>query len=247
MQIGGTSQSANQSTNSSTSMSQSITYGREATNSAVTSAERANQLAMSNWREAAEFNATEAEKQRQWQTQMANTVYQRTMKDMLAAGLNPVLAAGGGLGSAAVSGGAAASMPSASTYMANTFPESQSASSSQSYGQSSGWSESLSGLAYLADAIGGAIEKITGSQKIDIAINGLDKVLNHDTNNDGEVKGDEKAANAAGAFFNMTPMQILDFFMSDSSEKRKAIYNSNNKNLPNTKNYVPYQYHNNGI
>lgn len=178
MQIGGTSQSANQATNSATSMSQAITYGREATNSAVTSAERANELAMANWREAASFNAAEAEKQRQWQTQMANTVYQRTMKDMLAAGLNPVLAAGGGLGSAAVSGGAAASMPSASTYMANTYPESQSSSNSQSQGQSSGWSESLSGLAYLADAIGGLIGATTSANQIQISFEGLENLLN---------------------------------------------------------------------
>lgn len=210
MEIGGTSQSANQSTNSATSMSQAITYGREATNSSVTSAQKANELAMANWREAAAFNSAEAEKQRQWQERMANTVYQRSMKDMISAGLNPVLAAGGGLGSAAVSGGAAASMPSASTYMANTFPESQSSSNSQSQGQSSGWSESLRGLAYLADAIGGLIGTTTSANQIQISFEGLENLLNppaatpKDYDKNGKSGGIEDSAAGLGEVKNGT-------------------------------------------
>lgn len=53
------------------------------------------------------FNAAEAQKNRDWQEMMANTAHQREVKDLMAAGLNPVLSAMNGNGAAVTSGATA--------------------------------------------------------------------------------------------------------------------------------------------
>ena len=183
---GGTSSSS--STNAS--QSNSRVYGTEASNRATQAAINANSAANAAWDKAAAYNAEQAAINRAWQERMANTVYQRTVADMKAAGINPVLAASMGLGTAGSNSGATAQMGNPMSYMANTYADSMSAS--QSHGSS--WSESISGIAYLADALKGLANGMSSAMNINIAIDGLKKLWDDDKpTGDGKTVGDHKS------------------------------------------------------
>lgn len=136
-QSGGSTQ-ASVNTSSGRSVSQSQTNGTEATAAAVNAAtiayERQKELNEAQMR----FNAEEARKQREWEENMANTIYTRSVKNMKEAGINPILAASMGLSGASVGSGATASIGGSSAPMANTFAN----SSAESLSESSGYGES---------------------------------------------------------------------------------------------------------
>lgn len=183
--------SAGGSTNSAKSTSYSNTAGREATTSSNLQAQTANNTAMNAWKEAAEFNSKQAAIQREWQEKMANTVYQRSVEDMKKAGINPILSAGMGLGTASVGSGATASVSNPEVFMGQSFAEQNSAMNSQSHGNS--WNNSESGLAtglqLMGEAIAGALQGLNSSRTINIALQGLDNL----TTGDGKTVGEHKA------------------------------------------------------
>ena len=59
-------------------------------------------------REQMKFNAEQAAIDREWQEKMSNTAHQREVKDLIAAGLNPILSTGGS-GASTPSGASAVS------------------------------------------------------------------------------------------------------------------------------------------
>lgn len=81
----------------------------QAQNNAWSAAQADKQMAFqqASAREAMQFNADQAELSRKWQEMMSNTAHQREIKDLQAAGLNPVLSAMGGSGAPVTSGATA--------------------------------------------------------------------------------------------------------------------------------------------
>lgn len=184
------------SINSSRSTSWSNTAGNAATASSNSQALTANTSAAEAWRKAAEYNAEQARIQREWQERMANTVYQRSVKDMKAAGINPILAAGMGLGTASVGSGSNASLSSPEVFMGQSFAEQNSSSTSESHGTS--WQNSESGLAtgleLMSNAITGLLNGLNASKSINIALTGLENLYKDNTKTgDGQTLNEHKS------------------------------------------------------
>lgn len=82
---------------------------------------------------ARDFNSKEAQKNRDWQERMSNSAHQREVRDLLSAGLNPVLSALGGSGASTPSG-ASASGSAASGYSSSGASGSVDTSAAQLFG-----------------------------------------------------------------------------------------------------------------
>lgn len=137
-----TSSSTSSAKEDSVSDSYSTTFGREASAEDIERAKEANAEQQRMWEQQAQFNSQEAEKDRMFQAAMANTSYQRVVKDMIAAGLNPMLAVQNG--GAATPTGAMASSGLAQANKATTYAQQESRSHSESHGTSSSQSKSKS-------------------------------------------------------------------------------------------------------
>lgn len=109
--FGGTNQAASAKTQSI--LDQSINKLSQITKSNTQTskefADAANAFTAAQNDKAMEFSAKEAAKNRDWQKMMSDTAHQREIKDLQAAGLNPVLSAMGGNGAAVGSGATAQS------------------------------------------------------------------------------------------------------------------------------------------
>lgn len=120
--------------------------GSEASAKDKQRAAEANEIQRKFWEMQADYNASEAQKARDFQEYMSNTAYQRAVLDLMLAGLNPILAAGGMGASTPV--GAMSQTGLASAHKAQTFADQYSSSwygggsNSSSYGYSKSNSQS---------------------------------------------------------------------------------------------------------
>ena len=121
----------------SDSENHSRTYGREASALDIENAASANRIQRNLWADQAEYNAKQAEIDREFQAYMSNTAYQRAVADLLKAGLNPILAAGNMGASTPV--GAMATSGLASAHKANAYAESESYGYARSQGGSNSY------------------------------------------------------------------------------------------------------------
>lgn len=123
--------------------SSSMGSGAEASAKSVTNAERANEINRENMEKIMAYNAQQAQIQRDWEEMMSNTAYQRQTKDLIAAGLNPILAVA--QGGASTPTGYAASTNALQANMAREYTDYESANESASGSEKTSRSESKGG------------------------------------------------------------------------------------------------------
>lgn len=185
---GSVNNSFNTAQNASQSWSQSGTDAMSARQWSALMADIAWQRDLEAYQMQMDFNSEEAQKMRDWQTEMANTIYTRSVKNMRQAGINPILAANMGLTGASVGSGATASIGGApSAPLAQSFMDSWSASSANGWGMSNGeshgnsWNSSENGLATALTALGsmvsGALGALSSGMKIDFSLEGLESLV----------------------------------------------------------------------
>lgn len=137
------------------------------------SAERANEFQKAMWEKTAEYNAAQAQIQRDWDERMAATAYQRTMADMKAAGLNPILAYMNGASS--FGSGAHASIGSSSSAQASTPGANAASGSVGNYG---GQGFQVSDTLAIIGSVVGLISELANSAKVTEYLNNFEKNVN---------------------------------------------------------------------
>lgn len=185
----GTSASGSQQSASSISDSWSNTAGAAASAWSAQQAELAHERQKELLQMSMDYNTKEAQKSRDWEAQMANTIYTRSVKNMIEAGINPVLAAGMGLSGAGVSSGATANIGTPSTYMGQSIAEQNSSAHSESESYGTSWSKSESGIITALTGIGqlanSLIAALGSAKAVEVNINGLNDLFNNDDNYKG--------------------------------------------------------------
>lgn len=175
----------------SVSDSWSRTYGSEATAKSYEEAIRATQRQQELFDQTMAYNSQEAYAQRAFNEIMGNSIYTRSVKNMIEAGINPILAANMGLSGASVQSGAAASVSTPSAFMGQTFADQASASHSESHSRSgsdwsseshssgSNWQNSESGLAtglsQLAQGISSGLNALSSAKFFELNLGDVSK------------------------------------------------------------------------